>query len=185
MSKAKHGPIDQIGIVVDDLDASIHAWIERMGVGPWTLFENVMMEGQCRGQPTSVTLRVAMGYQNGTQIELMEITNFQPSPYRNAAGTLLTGMHHFGWLVDDLDAAMAQARQDGLQLVFEAHNPAARVAYFEGSDQPGMMFEFIESAVTRQLIADGIAATRAWNGDTPITTIDLAAADVPLRADPV
>lgn len=48
------------------------------------------------------------------------------------------------------------------------------MAYLEMEDQPGMMFELIESLITRQLIKDGIAATKSWNGKNPIHIIDLA-----------
>jgi methylmalonyl-CoA/ethylmalonyl-CoA epimerase len=37
-----------------------------------------------------------------------------------------------------------------------------------------MMFEFIESRTTRELMDSGIAATKGWDGANPITVIDLA-----------
>jgi methylmalonyl-CoA/ethylmalonyl-CoA epimerase len=60
--------------------------------------------------------------------------------------------------------------------VFRAASPGTRVVYFEMAGQPGMMFEFIESPATRELIASGIAATRTWDGTDPFTVFDLAAA---------
>lgn len=36
-SPGEYGPIDQIGYLVDNLDASIQRWIAHMGVGPWTV----------------------------------------------------------------------------------------------------------------------------------------------------
>lgn len=176
MTQAKYGPIDQIGIIVDDLAEGIQAWMTRLGVGPWTLFRGVRMEGTYRDTPTSVTFDVAMGYQGSTQIELMHITNDAPSPYRDAAGTLLTGMHHIAWVVDDLDAAIQTANDDGMTLIFQADCPGTKVAYFEIEGQPGMMFEYIESPATRDLIRTGILATKSWDGTNPITVIDMAGA---------
>jgi len=175
MSQAKFGRIDQIGIVVPDIEAGIATWTQRLGIGPWTVFKNVRINGEFRGQPTSVTFEVAMGYQGETQIELMQMTNDAPSPYRGKSGELLLGMHHVAWLVDDLDVTMGQAMADGMKLVFKAANPTTRVAYMEIDDQPGMMFEFIESSQTRELFRDGIAATQNWDGTNPITVFDLAA----------
>lgn len=175
MSQAKFGAIDQIGIIVDDIDSGIETWMKRLGIGPWTVFRNVRITGEYRGQATSVTCEVAMGYQGTTQVELMQITNDAPSPYRDAAGELLMGMHHMAWVVDDLDAAIASAEADGMKLVFKAGSPGTRVAYMEIDDQRGMMFEFIESPTTRELMDSGIAATRTWDGTNPITVIDLAA----------
>lgn len=174
MAHARYGRIDQIGIIVDDLNEGLQAWMSRLGTGPWTVFRNVRMEGEFRGQPTVVTCEVAMGYQDKTQVELMQITNDAPSPYRDASGKLLTGMHHIAWVVDDIEVATEQAVADGMKLVFKAGSPGTKVAYFEIDDQPGM-FEFIESPATRQLMDSGIEATRDWDGTNPITEIDLAA----------
>ena len=175
MTQAKFGPIDQIGIIVDDIEQGIQTWMKRLGVGPWTVFRNVRITGEYRGQPTSVTCEVAMGYQGTTQVELMQITNDAPSPYRDASGELLMGMHHMAWVVDDLDVAIEQAAADGMKLLFKAGSPGTRVADMEIEDQRGMMFEFIESPTTRELMNAGIAATRTWDGSDPVTVIDLAA----------
>jgi hypothetical protein len=174
MTQAKFGPIDQIGVIVEDLDDGVRTWMQRLGVGPWTVFRNVRIAGEYRGQPTSVTFDVAMGYQGETQIELMQITNDAPSPYRDAAGALLFGMHHVAWVVDDLTSSIAKASADGMELVFRAGNPGTEVAYFTMAGQSGMMFEFIESQTTREMMAAGRAATRSWDGANPITVIDLA-----------
>jgi methylmalonyl-CoA/ethylmalonyl-CoA epimerase len=50
MTRARFGPIDQIGIVVEDINGGIQAWMQRMGVGPWMLFRNVRIEGEYRGR---------------------------------------------------------------------------------------------------------------------------------------
>ena len=162
MSQAKYGKIDQLGIIVDDVEEAMKAWTMRI-------------TGDYRGQPTSVTCEVAMGYQGEMQIELMQITNNEPSPYRNDTGELLRGVHHIAWLVDDLDAAVEQAVADGMRLVFKAGSPGTNVAYLETDGQRGMMFEFIESPITRELIASGIAATKIWDGSDPVTIVDMAA----------
>lgn len=175
MTQTKMGRIDQIGIIVEDLDAGVQSWMTRLGIGPWTLFRNVTMRGQYRGADTLVTCDVAMGYQGETQVELMQITNDAPSPYRDASGALLTGMHHIAWVVDDLDAAVAGAQADGMTLAFMASSPGTRVAYLESEGQPGMMYEFIESPATRELMDSGIAATRIWDGTNPVTVIDMKA----------
>ena len=175
MSQAKYGKIDQLGIIVEDVEEGMKVWTTRFGIGPWTLFRNVRITGEYRGQPTSVTCEVAMGYQGETQIELMQITNDAPSPYRDEAGELLMGVHHIAWLVDDLEAAVGRAAADGMKVVFKAGSPGTNVAYLETDGQRGMMFEFIESVVTRELIASGIAATKTWDGSNPVTVIDLTA----------
>jgi methylmalonyl-CoA/ethylmalonyl-CoA epimerase len=174
MSRAKYGPIDQLGLVVEDLDASIRRWSEFAGLGPWTVFRNVRLQADYRGQAGVVTIDVALAYQGDTQIELIEATNTTPSPYRDATGAPRAGLHHIAWVIDDLDVASAQALADGLRLVFRAESPGTRVAYFEADGEPGLLFEFIESAATRQLILDGRAAAKAWDGGDPVRVIDFA-----------
>lgn len=174
MTQAKYGPIDQIGHLVDDLDASIDRWIRLMGVGPWTVFRNVSLNGQYRGAAGIVTMDVGLAYQGDVQIELIKITNATPSPYRDDAGRPILGIHHVAWVVDDLDATVARAVADGLKPVFEASNPASRVAYLEAPGEPGVLFEFIAGEGMRAMIDAGIAATRAWDGSNPVTVIDAA-----------
>ena len=173
--QAKYGPITQIGLVVDDLDASIQRWIGTMGVGPWTVFRNVTLNGQYRGQDTVVTIDVGLSYQGETQVELIEVTNRAPSPYLDENGRALTGLHHLAWIVDDLDAVLTRAAAEGLKLVFRAQSPGTRVAYLEAPGEKGLLFEYIESEATRELIAAGLMATRDWDGTNPIHEIDFAA----------
>ena len=175
MSMAQYGAITQIGMVVEDLDASLKRWIDVMGVGPWTVFRNVTLNGRYRGQDTVVMMDVGLAYQGETQVELIHVTNGAVSPYLKDDGTPLAGLHHLAWITDDLDAIVTQAERDGLQVVFQAESPGTRVVYLEAKGENGILFEFIESPQTKQLIIDGIAATRSWNGSNPIHTIDFAA----------
>ena len=173
MSPLKYGPIDQIGLIVADLDNSIAQWSATLGLGPWTVFRNVAMEGIYKGQATRITMDVAMAYQAETQIELIQQTNTAPSPYRDATGAPLLGMHHMAWLTDDLDATVRDAVADGMAVVFTAENPTTRVAYLSAPGQQGVLFELIESAVTRELITTGRAQAKTWDGSNPIVEFDL------------
>ena len=173
---AKFGAIDQIGILVENLDASIDSWIRHSGVGPWTVFRNVTLDGEYRGQPTRVTMHVGLSYQDDVQIELIEATNDAASPYRTDNGERLLGLHHVARIVDDLDAAVGTAVKGGMELLFTAHNPATRVAYLSAPGQPGQLFEFICGPDMRAMCEAGIAAARDWDGADPVTVIDFAAA---------
>lgn len=175
MSRLKYGPIDQIGFVVENLDASIRHWSDAMGLGPWTVFRNVSMQSQCYGRTGTVMIDVAMAYQENTQIELIELKNDGPCPYRDEAGTLLVGMHHIAWLTDNLEATVDGALKDGMKLVFHADNAATKVAYLEAPGEKGVLFEFIEGEGTRQLFIEGRAAAKTWDGSNPIHEIDFAA----------
>ena len=163
--------IDQIGYVTPDLDAAVASWREALGVGPWTIFRNVRLEGVYRGVATTVGIDVALGYRGGVQIELIEPTDNAPSPYRSDDGRVLEGVHHVAWLVDDLDAEAARFARAGLAPLFRAGNAASEVAYF--SPTPGVIWEAIAGTGMRAMIDAGIAAAAAWDGNDPVTEIDL------------
>lgn len=175
MSQAKYGQADQIGYLVADLDKSIAGWIETMGVGPWTVFRNVSLNGAYRGVEGVVTMDVGLAYQGDIQIELIQVTNDTPSPYRKADGEAILGIHHLAWMVDDVESAVARASADGLSTVFTATNPASSVAYMERPGEPGLLFEFIESPATREMMNAGIVASKKWDGSNPVHVIDFAA----------
>lgn len=175
MPLAEFGPIIQIGYVVKDLDAGVRHWMTSMGVGPWTIYRNVTLTGTYRGAPTEVLFDVALSYRDEMQIELIEPRSRTPSPYQDASGSTLEGIHHIAWLTDDIAGSVARAKARGLTPAFEASNMAVSVAYMEARDQPGVRFELIQGAAQRELIANGIKAARAWDGTNPVTTIDFAA----------
>ena len=169
------GPIDQIGYVVADLDRSIARWRARHDAGPWTVFRNVRLDGRYLGEAVTVTMDVALAYRGDLQIELIHVTNDAPSPYRDAHGQPLAGLHHVAWVVDDLDDAVTRLAERGLRVVFDARNPTTRVAYLDDADDPGVRVEVIEGAGMRDMIAHGIAAASAWDGADPVRIIDASA----------
>ncbi|PTR22853.1 glyoxalase/bleomycin resistance protein/dioxygenase superfamily protein [Rhodococcus sp. OK519] len=164
-------PAVQMGYVVADLDAAIEHWVTHAGVGPWTVFRGVSLTGRYAGQDTVVSMDVAMGYTGDLQIELMQITSSTPSPYTDAAGNPLAGPHHIAWITDDLDSALAAARDRGLEELFVAEGPGTRVAYVHAPSQPGVVFEYIQSAGMRELIAYGIEQSRSWDGTNPVRPV--------------
>ena len=167
------GPIDQLGYVTADLDRAVALWTDKLGVGPWTVFRNVRLTGSYRGAPAEVGIDVALSYRGAVQIELIEPTDDAPSPYRDEACDLRLGAHHVAWVVDDLEAEVARCAGQGLTPTFRAGNAASQVAYFE--PEPGVIWELIEGAGMRAMIAAGAAAAAAWDGSDPVTEIDLAA----------
>ena len=175
MSPKAWGPIRQLAYVVDDLDAAIERWIALHGVGPWTVYRNTCMQGRCRGAQTSVLMHVGLSYQDDLQIELIQPSSRTPSPYQDANGRALIGMHHIAWHAQNLDAAVADARRRGLVPVFDASNGLVRVAYFEAPGEKGPLYEFIDAVpVVRDGFAAGQRASQDWDGaSAPVTVIDL------------
>jgi len=165
MSHKLFGPIKQIAYVVTDIDASIQQWIKLTGVGPWTVFKNTTMNGDCRGLSTTVKMNVGLSYQDGIQIELIQVLSKTPSPYQDTSGRPLIGMHHIAWHSNNLDGDVARAQQRGLSKAFTASNGVVRVAYMESPESPGMLLELIEAApAVLDGFSAGLKATDEWDG---------------------
>lgn len=174
MTTATFGAIRQIAWVVQDLEQSIANWQRVSGVGPWTCFRNVAMSGQFRGEAAKVRMHVALGYQEGMEIELIEDLGGAPSPYRAANGAPLIGMHHVAWFTEDVSADVRRGQERGMSVCFEAANEVTRVAYLEDPREPRLLFEFIEmNALMREGFEARLAAARTWRGDDPVQVIDL------------
>jgi len=169
-------PIDQIGFVTDDLDHSVRFWSDNLGVGPWQIYRNVALEGHYRDQPTRVVIDVALGYRGTEQIEFIQVRSDTPSPYQDEVGRPIAGLHHLAWIVDDLDAEAALFDARGMQRVFSAENVAVRVIYFADPKQPGLLFELICGAGSREGHDAGLALARDWDGRSTLPEIDLGAA---------
>jgi methylmalonyl-CoA/ethylmalonyl-CoA epimerase len=174
MSTQSFGPIRQIAWVVGNLEDSVRSWLRISGVGPWTCFRNVALFGRHHGKAVRVRMHVALGYQDGMEIELIEDLGGGSSPYRDADGQPLLGMHHVAWFSDDVANDVVRARERGMQLCFEAANEVTRVAYLEDPQEPRLLFEFIElNATMRAGLEARLAAARTWRGEEPLRVIDL------------
>lgn len=172
--RRRRAAIDQLGFVVADLDHAVRSWTQRFGVGPWTVFRNVAMRGTYLGQPTTVTIDVALGYRGEEQIEFIAARSATPSPYQDQAGRPLEGLHHVAWIVDDLEGETAALESEGMTPVFAASNPAVRVVYLADPAAPGTLFELISGADSRAMHRDGVARARTWDGADPVVEIDLS-----------
>jgi methylmalonyl-CoA/ethylmalonyl-CoA epimerase len=172
MNTKAFGPIKQLAYVVADLDASIRHWVDFAGVGPWTVYKNTAMHGHCRGIETSVKMTVGLSYQGDLQIELIQVTSRTLSPYQDATGAPLLGMHHIAWHSRDIDGDVARARERGLTPAFVAGNGVVRVAYMESAAEPGLLLEFIEAApVVLEGFAAGVKASREWDGGSELLQV--------------
>jgi methylmalonyl-CoA/ethylmalonyl-CoA epimerase len=172
MNAHSFGSIGQVAYLVEDIDASVEHWARFSGIGPWTIYKNVSLDGWWKGQDTTITINVGLSYQDGVQMELIEVTNTGPSPYRREDGSRIIGMHHMAWLTQNFDADVAKAKERGLTQVFRAGNAASKVTYFVSPAEPGILWEFIEVTPMLQAGFDhGVAASRAWDGKDPILQV--------------
>ena len=129
------GPIFQLCWVVRDIEAARREFTERYGVAKWFTIPDVHFGPQLcelRGAPADYTITVALGYAGGQQLELIEPKS-GVSLYSEHLDRVGPGLHHVAWVPEDYDAALAEAKASGAEIL-------ARGA-FEGV---GMEFAYLD-----------------------------------------
>jgi methylmalonyl-CoA/ethylmalonyl-CoA epimerase len=136
----------QVGIVVPDMDEALR---ERAGNGPWQLwtYDRAMAPGlHCGGEPADYAFRVALDVHD-PQIELIQPLD-EGSPYASWLAEGNRGLHHLGYLVEDLAAAIAAMEMAGYELLMGGTGHGADgtggFAYFDTVAQLGYLTEAIE-----------------------------------------
>lgn len=144
MHQQLFGPVKQWGFLAKDIDSAMRCWVEQLGVGPWWGYRNVSMQTDFRGATSEVVMHVALAYQNGVQIELIQQVNDAASPYRFFQDRPEPQvLHQIGYLVDDIDAAIERGKRAGLAEHGILRNAYNRYAYLESPLLTGMVIELM------------------------------------------
>src|SRR3546814_187134 len=166
--------IIQMGFVAHDIHATMSELTEKLNVGPWFLRERGTFKRQLYcGEPTQMSLAVAMGYVAGAemQYEIIQQLDDLPSIYGEVRKSALgVGFHHFGIATSDFDRSVKSYRDRGFKAVYEADVPGGvRVCFFDTrTSLPGMV-EFIEfSPDLNDMFESYRAASVGWQGDNPV-----------------
>ena len=89
------GPVGQLGYVVEDLEKAAWSWVEKTGVGPWTVIPHVTLDYfNYLGEPSEVEMGIAMAFTGSMQIELIQQHNDAPSMYRDFINECGEGIQH-------------------------------------------------------------------------------------------
>jgi methylmalonyl-CoA/ethylmalonyl-CoA epimerase len=131
------GRIDHIGVAVEDLDEAVTLYSERLGM-PVQHRETVEEQGV-----EAVLLGVGESH-----VELL-----RPLGPETAVGRFLArngpGLHHVAYGTDDIDSALAAARNAGLRLIDEQPRTGirnSRVAFVHPKSTGGVLTELVEAA---------------------------------------
>jgi methylmalonyl-CoA/ethylmalonyl-CoA epimerase len=142
-------PFKQFALVVEDLDKSVQAWHEGLGIGPWTAWHlgPAVLRGMTyHGEPAEFEFRHALAWSGETQYELVQPLS-GPSIFADHLRQHGPGLHHVGTFVKDHQAAVAAMRASGLEPLQSARGYGAEgdgaFAYFEPPGL-GLIVELIE-----------------------------------------
>ena len=127
--------IDHIGIAVTNMQESLSFWETSLGI-----------ESHGIQEVPEQKLRTAFLPVDGTEIELLEPTSADSSvaKFIEKRGE---GLHHIAIRVDDIDAALAELKAKGIQLIDETpRNGAggARIAFVHPKATHGVLLELCE-----------------------------------------
>ena len=142
--------IGQIGIVVKDVTASAKFLHEKLGIGPFAIIPLDHCLANYQGEDRSYRLKVGLAGYGGVTIELCEVVAGHPilCDYLPDSGQ---GVHHIGFYVRDLDAAIAQwAERGGTVLQRGTFLPGGGTAYLSTPEYAGMLIELIQMPKGRE-----------------------------------
>jgi methylmalonyl-CoA/ethylmalonyl-CoA epimerase len=127
--------LHHVGIAVEDLDAAIELYQSLFGA-----------ELVFRAASESEGLEAAFLRAGSGEIELMHATR-EDSPVGKFVAKRGPGLHHVAYAVGDIDGALAQARDAGLQLIDAAPRKGmhgTRIAFIHPKSVGGVLTELVE-----------------------------------------
>lgn len=111
-----------------------------------------------------------MVFAGSTMFELIQQHNDVPSVYREVVAKRGYGFHHWGFVTDRFDAAVADYVAQGYEVAYNAEPmPGVHVAYLDTTaDLPGMI-EVIEMTPAMEATFTAYhQAAIGWDGSQPI-----------------
>lgn len=158
--------IRQIGYVVRDLDSAIAHWLGQTGAGPFILMPDQRFEEWSnRGAQQDLSLDIAFGQMGDMMIELIQPRGVWPNVYGESPPQQDAFLHHFGFLVDDID--LATGRIDAPLITSAKIDDTAQLRYFDCRSRFGVHFELITDTPSVRAffeLAEGL--TQDWDGST-------------------
>lgn len=174
MNRPTDRTVFQNAWVVDDLDAAMRRWVDEMGVGPFFVAEHgpLLTEIKYRGEPSELSMKVAIAQAGPVQIELIEPTTDKPCAYRDGVPPGTTGFHHMCVWTLDIDADTRYFEQLGYPAANIGKSGPTWFAYYDTRPLMGCMLEVVEQKPAVQALFGRIAKAGAdWDGQKPVRTM--------------
>lgn len=142
--------VAQVAIVVKDLDETVKQYHELFGIGPWHFYiyqKPLVKRMSYRGRPADHAFRIALSYFGSSRIELIEVKEGN-SIYKDFIKEHGYGIQHLGFLVDDMQEALSQARKAGFEMIQDGSgfgpDGDGHYAYLDTEKVLGVTIELIE-----------------------------------------
>jgi catechol 2,3-dioxygenase-like lactoylglutathione lyase family enzyme len=142
--------IDQVAVVVRDIDEAMRRYVDEFGIGPWMVytFTPDWIGGMTfRGREQGYSMRLALAQVGDMMYELLQPLD-GPNSYQEFLDARGEGLHHLGFFVEDLDAAIAEMEGKGFSLLQSGRafgvDGDGGFAYFETEGSLGCIVEAIQ-----------------------------------------
>ncbi|MEM7017755.1 MAG: VOC family protein [Pseudomonadota bacterium] len=156
--------------VVDDIDAAIKQWSSELKVGPFFVAEytaDILKDITYRGQPSELSMIVAMAQAGPVQIELIQPTTDKPCAYRDTVKSGATGFHHMCVWTHDMDADIEYFDKLGYPMANLGRANTSRFGYFDTTPLMGCMLEVVEYSEATESLFKRIAEMGThWDGSS-------------------
>ncbi len=135
------------GIVVRNLDKAIEYYSSVMGIGPFVKKEVKTKNGQFRGKPCELTIRVAQAKMGDVELELIQ-ADPGDNPFWEFLNAHGEGIHHLAFQVDDIESEIVKLRKKGLEVLIRAEtNSEKEFAYLESAPPGGIIIQLAQRLV--------------------------------------
>ena len=147
--------IGQVAILVPDLDAAMRNYWEGYGIGPWHVYtyaRPLVKEMSYHGKPADYKMRIGLSYFGPMRIELIQPLEGD-SVYSDFIREHGYGVHHFGLIVDDMQAALKETEEAGLDMLMDGSGFGlegdGHYAYLDTEKALGVTLELIQRPKSR------------------------------------
>jgi len=169
------GAIMQVAYVVEDIEKAMKHWTEKLGVGPFFLFEHFELEDyRYRGKPGDLDITLALGFSGSMCFELIVQHSKSPSVYTDVVESRGYGFHHWAVSTTRFDEDLARYAASGNDEVLYGRVAAvnARAAYVDTMAELGAMIELIEiNPAVEGFFSVVKEPSIDWNGKDPVRVL--------------
>lgn len=140
----------QVAVISRDLESTMRAYVEQVGIGPWAVLDFAgpeLVDMELRGQSARFTARLAIAWTNGLMWEIIE-----PGEGRSIYSEFLEqhgeGMHHVLVRHDapDMDAFIDEMKGKGCPVIMSMTFKGTRFAYVDCMASLKLIIEVVQRA---------------------------------------
>ena len=149
MDKMKNnfGKLQHVGVVVKDIKKAI-AYLESLGIGPFEgpmgqKFFTIPFKGELHGKPAEWKTTISNAKMGDVELEILEPTE-GPQALRESLDKTGEGLHHIGFITDNLDREKANFKKNGIGIWTTGRASGGAFIYSDPSPVGGIAIEFRE-----------------------------------------